>query len=330
MEKALYPWLFDAFKQLTAYIEAQRVPHAMLISGAAGIGKTMLAQSFAKRLLCESTGNTQSACHHCQSCRLFEAGNHPDFYWIQPAEAGKRIVVDEIRQLNQNLKLLPQYNQFRVVMICLAEQFNAAAANSFLKTLEEPGQRTIFLLVSNAPSAVMPTILTRCQQMRIPMPPIDVVSQWLSESQHIENAHALAVFSGGAPLYALELAANGEYENKLTVLKLFNVTQFKDFPAISITEIWTKYSAEFVIYILITGTLDMIRLTMDSEMHTVALYHPDQKKQLSQTAGLVSVKSLFGFLDQVYKAKQLLTSQVNMQLVYEGFFIQWQSILDSK
>lgn len=330
MEKALYPWLSNASRQLTAYIEAERVPHALLISGTAGIGKIKLTQSYAKRLLCESTDNAQTTCHRCQSCRLFEAGNHPDFYLIQPADTGKQIVVDEIRQLNQNLKLLPQYNQFRVVMICLAEQLNPAAANSFLKTLEEPGQRTIFLLVSNAPSAVMPTILTRCQQVRIPIPPIDLVSQWLSETQHIENAHSLAAFSGSAPLYALELVANGEYENKLTVLKLFNVTQFKDFPAISITEIWANYSAEFVIYILITGTLDMIRLTMDSEMHASDLYHPDQKQQLSHTAGLVPVKSLFGFLDQVYRAKQLLASQVNMQLVYESCFIQWRSMLDNK
>ena len=329
MEKALYPWLSNASRQLTAYIEAERVPHALLISGATGIGKTMLTQSYAKHLLCESTDNVQSACHRCQSCRLFEAGNHPDFYLIQPAKNGKQIVVDEIRQLNQNLKLLPQYNQFRVVMICLAEQLNPAAANSFLKTLEEPGQRTIFLLVSNAPSAVMPTIMTRCQQVRIPKPPIDVVSQWLSESQHIEKAHSLAAFSGSAPLYALELVANGEYENKLTVLKLFYVTQFKDFPAISITEIWTKYPAEFVIYILITGTLDMIRLTMDSEMHANALYHPDQKQQLHNTAGLVPIKSLFGFLDQVYRAKKLLASQANVQLVYESCFIQWQSMLDN-
>ncbi len=330
MEKALYPWLLDASKQLTAYIEAERVPHALLISGVAGIGKTMLTQAFAKRVLCESTDYSQSACHRCQSCRLYEAGNHPDFYLIQPAENGKHIVVDEIRQLNQNLKLLPQYNQFRVVMICLAEQLNPAAANSFLKTLEEPGQRTIFLLVSNAPSAVMPTILTRCQQIRILMPPIDLVSQWLSESQHIENAYSLAAFSGSAPLYALELVAKGEYENRLTVLKLFFVAQHKDLVAISITEPWINYSAEFVVYTLMTGILDIIRLAMDSEISADTLYHPDLKKQLSQTAVLLPQKSLFEFLGQVYSAKQLLASQVNMQLVYEGCFICWRSMIDNK
>ncbi|MEE9345739.1 MAG: DNA polymerase III subunit delta' [Methylococcales bacterium] len=330
MEKALYPWLSDASQQLIAYIEAQRVPHALLFSGAAGLGKKQLAQLLAKRLLCESADKKLLACQFCQSCLLFEAGNHPDFYLIQPVDAGKPIVVDEIRQLNQNLKLLPQYNQNRVVIICLAEELNTSAANSFLKTLEEPGQRTIFLLVSNTPSAVMPTILTRCQQIRIPLPQIDRVIQWLSESQQIENARALATFSGGAPLYALELNTNGDYENKLTVLQLFVETQFKDFAEISITESWIKYSAEFVIYILITGLLDMIRLAMDPEVHINSLYHPDQNQELSRSAELVSVKSLFKFLTQVYRAKQLLASQVNMQLVYEGFFIQWRSMLDNE
>ena len=330
MENALYPWLADASRQLIAYIEAQRVPHALLISGAAGLGKKKLAQLFAKRLLCESADKNLLACQYCQSCLLFEAGNHPDFYLLQPAEAGKPIVVDEIRQLNQNLKLLPQYNQNRVVLICLAEELNASAANSFLKTLEEPGQRTIFLLVSNSPSSVMPTIQTRCQRIRIPLPPIASVTQWLSESQRIENAHSLAAFSGGAPLYALELNANGDYENKLTVLKLFVETQFKDFIEISITESWVKYSAEFVIYILITGILDMIRLAMDPEVQINSLFHPEQNQALSRTAELVSVKALFEFLTQVYRAKQLLASQVNMQLVYEGFFIQWRKMLDNK
>ncbi len=329
-ENTMYPWLLEVSGQLAAYIEADRVPHALLICGGAGIGKKFLTYTFAKRLLCESATSAESACGRCQSCLLLDAGNHPDFYLLEPAEPGKRILIDEIRQLNKNLQLLPQYNQFRVVMVYLAEDLNTAAANSFLKTLEEPGQRTIFLLISNTPSAVMPTILTRCQKIKIAMPSIGNVTQWLSESQHIENAHSLASFSGAAPLYAVELATSKEYEHKLTVLGLFDETQFKNFTAISITETWVKYSAEFVIYILITGTLDMIRLAMSPEVQAITLYHPEQKKQLSQTAARVPVKSLFEFLNQVYRAKQLLATQVNMQLVYESCFIQWRSMLDNK
>jgi DNA polymerase-3 subunit delta' len=301
-----------------------------LISGSAGIGKNTLTQSFAKRLICEANVKTDSACGRCQSCLLFKAGTHPDLYLLQPAEAGKHILIDDIRQLNQNLKLRPQYNQYRVVIISLAEDLNPAAANGFLKTLEEPGQRTIFLLVSNTPSAVIPTILTRCQQIRIATPSLDSVSAWLSESQHIENAGCLAAFTGSAPLRAVELLASGEYEHRLTVLQLFDETQFKQIVDVSITETWVKYSADFVIYILLTGTMDIIRLAMDANVQVNTLYYPDQKQQFSHVAGLVPVASLFKFLNQVYKAKQLLTSQVNMQLVYENCIIQWRSMFDNK
>ncbi len=330
MDELVYPWLSATVEQLNAYIEADRMPHGILISGSEGLGKKTLTLSFAKRLLCDTESNIETACDHCQSCLLVNAGNHPDFYLLQPAESGKQILVDDIRQLNQNLKLQPQYNQYRVVVICLAEQLNTSAANSFLKTLEEPGQRTIFLLVSNTPSAVSATILSRCQHVRIPMPSLESVTEWLEEAQHIENAYALAAFSGAAPLYAVQLMDNQEYEHKLTVLKLFDETQFKEIPAMSITETWVNYSAEFVIYILITGTLDMIRLAMIPGIHVSALYHPDQKKQLSNTAALLPIQSLFNFLAQVYRAKQLLATQVNLQLVYESCFIQWRSMLDSE
>ncbi len=176
----------------------------------------------------------------------------------------------------------------------------------------------------------MPTILTRCQKIRIPTPTVETVTKWLEETQHVENADVLAAFSDAAPLYAVELFSSREFEHRLTVLKMFDETQFKYSPTISITETWVNYSNEFVIYILITGTLDMIRLAMSPEIDIKALYHPDQKKQLSRTAALLPVRSLFDFLNQVYRAKQLLATQVNMQLVYENCYIQWHSMLNSK
>ena len=327
-QKALdYPWLSDVISQLNAYVVADRLPHALLLSGRTGLGKKRLIRAYAKRLLCEADPGTGFACHRCQSCLLFEAGNHPDYYYLQPAETSQQILIDQIRQLNQDLKLQPQYEQFRVVVICLAEQLNVSAANSFLKTLEEPGQRTVFLLISNSPSLLMPTIQTRCQHIRLPAPSIETVSRWLSETQNTENAQTLACFSGAAPLYAVELISSQKYEHRLTVLRMFIETQFKDSRALGLTETWVKYSPEFVVYILITGTLDMIRLAMHPEIQENALYHPDQKRQLSQTAALLQVKSLFDFLDQIYRAKRLLSTQVNMQLVFENCFIQWRLMI---
>ncbi|MCH9698745.1 MAG: DNA polymerase III subunit delta' [Gammaproteobacteria bacterium] len=322
-----YPWLSSSIKRLNGYLDSDRVPHGLLISGVAGIGKLELASLFSRQLLCDASAKDGSACGHCHSCSLFESGNHPDFLLIQPEEDSRQILIDAIRTLNQLMTLAPQYTRFRVVIIRLAEQLTTAAANSFLKTLEEPGQRTIFILLSDRPSLVLPTISTRCQHITIPTPSIHVVSQWLEQEFSVSNAKQLAALSGAAPLHAKQLFDSGEYEQKLTVLQLIAATQFKELPPFSITETWVKYSNQFVIYILITGTLDLIRLAMHPEIDVDALFHPDQKQQFEKVASTIELSSLFDYLNQLYRARELTMTHANIQLIYENCYIQWRSIM---
>jgi DNA polymerase-3 subunit delta' len=320
-----YPWLARVEAQLSGYLRSQRLPHALLIYGKRGIGKSVLLRWFAKTLLCEQSQQTAQACHACQSCLLFEMNNHPDYHALIADETSKLLTIDQIRTLNQELQLVPQYNQYRVVLIQLAESLNVAAANSFLKTLEEPGQRTVFLLASDNNAAVLPTIKTRCQQLKVVAPGLKEVSAWLSAQQGVKNADVLAHIAGGSPLHAMQLLGCGEIENKRTVLQLFVTNDRAVSDIVSISEQWVKFSSEFVVYILITGIFDMIRLRMFPTIRNDALYHPDQRDNMAEVAKRCSVTSLFGFLDRVYQLQTLLMTQVNKQSLYEACFIQWNS-----
>ena len=133
-------WLSPHWDRLDSHLQSGRVPQALLVVGRQGVGKTQLAETFSKRLLCRTP--LDYACGECASCRLFAAKTHPDFLRIEPLETGKIIPVDVIRGLIANLALKPQYSGRRVVLINPAHQMNVSSSNSLLKTLEEPDEHT--------------------------------------------------------------------------------------------------------------------------------------------------------------------------------------------
>lgn len=147
---------------------ASRLPHAMLLIGPSGVGKTAFAEQIAALLLCESPSSTMTACGECDSCRWLAAGNHPDFRRVAPddegdsetgqaeksAEKGKKrspgiIRIDQIRDLEGFVFVGSHRNGNRVVLVTEAEAMNPAAANSLLKILEEPPSSVYFILISN-------------------------------------------------------------------------------------------------------------------------------------------------------------------------------------
>ena len=202
-----------------------RLPHALLLVGQKGLGKYALARHFAASLLCESPQAEGRACGHCLACHWFAQGNHPDFRLLQPealsdeAEAdegreGKKkpsqqITIEQIRQLDEFLNVGTHRGGLRVVLVYPTEAMNRNSANSLLKTLEEPAPDTLFLLVSNEPGRLLPTIRSRCQQVPVPVPAAGLAERWLHAAGVTDGARWLAL-AGGAPLLAAELAASGQ------------------------------------------------------------------------------------------------------------------------
>lgn len=146
-------------RALQAALRNGRVAQAYLFYGPRGVGKRTLARSFARALLCAAPAGGDEACGVCRDCRLAQAGNHPDWHLV-PA-ATKSIGIGTVRELQQAMRYRP-YGKRHVVTLESAERLTAEAANALLKTLEEPAGPAVFLLVTDQPDSLLPTVRSRC------------------------------------------------------------------------------------------------------------------------------------------------------------------------
>jgi DNA polymerase-3 subunit delta' len=146
---------------LKSYVQTDKIPRTLLFSGMKGIGKSMVALEFFKALNC--IASPAEPCDKCGSCIKAASGNHPDFIKIIPE--GSEIKIDDIRRVLNELGLKPFLARYRVVVIEPAEMLNKSSANILLKSLEEPPNTTIFILISHKPGLLLPTIISRCQEI---------------------------------------------------------------------------------------------------------------------------------------------------------------------
>ena len=205
------PWQSHAWERFAASIAANRVPHALLLGGPAGTGKRALAEAMAARLLCRQPVDTR-ACDHCRDCRLRRAGSHPDYQIVEPAAGGSGILkIEATRELTEFSHHTSQQNHRRVVILNPAEAMNRHAANALLKTLEEPPDGMVLILVSHQPGRLSATLRSRCQYERLGIPSPVQARTWL-QAQGVEAPEALLALAGGSPLTARQLAAEDGME----------------------------------------------------------------------------------------------------------------------
>lgn len=319
----IYPWLEFSWIRLTGYLEQQRIPQALLINGNAGLGTLELAEGYSRALLCESPDEKHSPCGVCHSCRLLNADTHPDYLTIAPEEPGKAIGIDAIRHLIVRLALKPQFQGQRVVLIYPADALNNAAANAFLKCLEEPTERTSIILVTEKAMKLPATIRSRCQKILIEPPELDVSRQWL-RGQQIDDAERLLRISQGAVLLAKQYAE----QNLLTVHDEYfgdwiSVAQGKE-NIVQLAEQWTKQER-------VSLTIALNWIAQWITLMICAAYRPDicppeQKKALKDLLSRVDLRELYYFYDILLANIAKLDTQLNKQLMLERLFIEWSNL----
>lgn len=204
------PWHRTPWQRVHQQIQAERLPHALLLCGVAGLGKAAFALALGRWLLCQNP-NGVDPCQQCRPCVLAAAGNHPDLL-ISVVEEGKRqLGVQSIRDITAFLALKSQYGQGQVAVVNSAERMTRAAANALLKTLEEPSDNSYLLLVSDQPAALPATVRSRCQRIAFAVPPRDQALAWLAGQGALdpERSAALLTLAGGAPGRVQALAELG-------------------------------------------------------------------------------------------------------------------------
>jgi DNA polymerase-3 subunit delta' len=188
------------------------LPHAILVQGADGLGKRSFAAWLAAAALCEkSNGSELNVCGACASCALVKAGSHPDLHWIAPEEDKQQLSVDQVRAACEKLSKTSFRQGYKVAILEPAHQMTPGAANSVLKTLEEPSPGSLLVLLTSRPSGLLPTVRSRCQKLTIARPSTAEAMAWLQQETGKAVSPALLEFSGGAPLRALEYA-DGRFE----------------------------------------------------------------------------------------------------------------------
>lgn len=172
------PWLQPPLARLVGLVQARELPSGMLVAGPHGVGKGLLIRTFLQRVACTRAGTGLVPCGTCNGCRGMLAGSHPEILEVVPEEPGKEILIERIRAVIEFLSL-SRRGPARIVFIEPAEAMTVNAANALLKTLEEPPEGAMIILSAARPARLPPTIRSRCQRLRIPVPDPDQVRHWL-------------------------------------------------------------------------------------------------------------------------------------------------------
>ncbi|HVT35854.1 MAG TPA: DNA polymerase III subunit delta' [Nevskiaceae bacterium] len=209
------PWQQELWVEVTALALQDRLGHALLLSGPAGVGKRAFAKALTAFLLCEQRSGY--ACGRCRSCEQLAAGAHPNSIVLAlevDDKTGKQkrdISVEQVREFSERLQLTSHYGQAKVATIDPADALNAAGVNALLKTIEEPSGHTHVLLISERAMALPATLRSRCQRLQFAPPAQQEAMAWLHE-HHPEVGEQTLALAHGAPLRAAELAQSGLVE----------------------------------------------------------------------------------------------------------------------
>ncbi len=220
--RATFDWLGEAAEAtFSAAVKQGRVHHAWLLAGPRGVGKATFAYRVARRLLgaaADPARGRLGADPEDPISRQIVGRAHPDLLVLrrddEDGRARRQIPVDEARTLGEFFAKTPAMAAWRVAIVDAADDLNDAAANAVLKTLEEPPERGLLLLVSHAPGGLLPTVRSRCRRLRFEPPPAETAIAWLERVAGLDRSAAtsLLALSGGTPGGAWRLAGQGVLE----------------------------------------------------------------------------------------------------------------------
>ncbi|WP_416885302.1 DNA polymerase III subunit delta' [Marinospirillum sp.] len=317
------PWHATIWQQWHQQLYADRLPHALLISGEAGLGKRTLARALAHFLLCEQPQG-QHPCGHCAGCQLLESGFHPDWYNLQPEAEGKAIRIDAIRDLTQRLHQSAQKGGYKVVLLWPAEALNLHAANALLKTLEEPEPATLFILVSDQPSRLPATLRSRCQHWALPIPRREDILPWLScQLSADQQPEQLLRAAGGRPFAALKLLDTSIEQQRIELVRLMEQLTCGADPLELIAPL-KKLELPWVVSSLNRWCAETLRLVMVGE---AAVQDTRQMPLYQQWADCFSLQQLLAVQQELQQRQRHLQGHPNEELFLEGLVITLQRAL---
>ncbi len=328
----IYPWQTDIWNHVASM--RGRLPHALLLHGRQGIGKRDFALSWSQSLLCERLQDNGQACEVCASCNWFLQHNHPDYRLLTPeqetaaddepavvSKAGKKtqISIAQVRALSDFLELTSHRDGgLRIAVIQPAETLNAASANALLKMLEEPPPGVVFILVSSQPQKLLPTILSRCRKIAMPVPDKSLALQWL-EQKGMKDASEFLDYASGSPLAALaSLEERGSSWGEVIQL----LTRGAKLDPYNAARLLVAQGMEAAIAILQKWIYDLVACHLAGAIR----YHERQATALQVLSKSVDLGVVLDFQRKLDEARKSATHPLNHELQLESLLLQYTQI----
>ncbi len=317
------PWLGASWDLLQRARKAGRLPHALLVTGPAGVGKRLLVDLLARSLLCQTPGPDGYPCERCQDCHLVRVGNHPDLLRVGPDPEGKsdEIRVGSIRDLVESEGFTPTRGTHKVVSIDPADRMNPSAANALLKTLEEPSSGTLFCLVTERAYMLPATVRSRCQRLALSLPDEVDALGWLTGKIKAGDPGLLLRLAHGAPLRALDLADAALLARRDAAFEGFLAVGQGLRDPVSEAQAWGDLAPRVSLDWLGGWVSDLLRLGTDGG--AVYLGNPDKRAVMGQVAEGLDLGSGHRYLQRVLRARASQDSPLNTQLLHESLLIDW-------
>jgi DNA polymerase-3 subunit delta' len=329
---SLPPWLQPTWQRLMLAHREGRLGHALMFAGPAGVGKRALVDQLARRLLCRAPTSAGLHCGECAECHLLDAGHHPDLVRLEPeTEGAAEIRADQVRHVCRGETLTPTRGPSKLILVTPAEAMNAFAANSLLKTLEEPAPSTVWLLVSEQPGRLPQTVRSRCQQINLAVPARHEALPWLearlaSEApQHADDALRCLRLAHGAPLRALRLACDDQLGLRSALIEgLFGIAEDANDP-IAVAAEWQRYEPVVVVEAAIDCVADLLRLAV-APGEDGWLTNAGELPRLESLAQRLDTAEGHRFLRWLLQTRGTIDAPVNKQLLLEALLVRWASL----
>mgnify|MGYP001291133456 FL=1 len=316
-------------------LRSGRIPNAYLFYGQESVGKKFTAIEVSKALNCKTLGPADS-CDQCLSCLKIGKRIHPDLFILEPKKSSPAsreaiLKIDEIRELQKKLLYLPYEGNTKVAIINNAECMNPQAANSFLKTLEEPPTKTLIILIASNPYQLLPTVVSRCQGIRFYPLPSEAIKTIIShhlkseagESQP-EEIELRSRRSMGQVAYALEEDLLETSQDREELIRLVSIVSFKRMDQVFL---WTKTKAkqteriQLILDELTRILRDAALIKIDPEARGVI--NKDLTEQLKILALQKTMPALLAMCEIVQNTKVAIKSNANSQLALENMLIDF-------
>ncbi|MGI9302503.1 MAG: DNA polymerase III subunit delta' C-terminal domain-containing protein, partial [Gammaproteobacteria bacterium] len=253
----------------------------------------------------------------------FTAGTHPDLLQVAKEVDATQIKVDQIRALIDFMNLSRQSAPQKVALVFDAELMNPSAANSLLKTLEEPPGSALLVLVSSRAQMLPATISSRCQALRFRAPPRDQADAWLREQLPDADTGLLLTLAQGRPLAALALATSGEAELREQIFAGLKDLLGDQVGAPALAARWQDLDSEPLMRWLVSWLQDAVRVHFGGPSEQ--LDNPDYGKHLHTLAKRLDLAAVFALLEESLQVRRLATTTtVNRQLLLEDLMLAWQ------